>query len=138
MPARLLLEKFLAERKSLALVVDEFGGTSGLVSVEDLVEEIFGEIQDEYDTNEDWDERQLDENTWLLSARHEIESLNEKYGWNIPEGDYDTLGGLILSINGEIPDVNDVIERSPFIFTILSMNEARIDLVQVQILKEES
>ncbi|GAB3270317.1 hemolysin family protein [Larkinella harenae] len=133
MPARLLLEKFLAERKSLALVVDEFGGTSGLVSVEDLVEQIFGEIQDEYDTNEDWDERQLDENTWLLSARHEIENLNEKYGWNIPEGDYDTLGGLILSINGQIPNVNDVIELSPFTFTILSMNEARIDLVRVSI-----
>ncbi|GAB3936417.1 hemolysin family protein [Larkinella terrae] len=135
MPARLLLEKFLAERKSLALVVDEFGGTSGLVSVEDLVEQIFGEIQDEYDTNEDWDERQLDDTTWLLSARHEIENLNEKYGWNIPEGDYDTLGGLILSINGEIPDVNDVIELAPFTFTILSMNEARIDLVRVHVAK---
>jgi putative hemolysin len=137
MPARLLLEKFLAERKSLALVVDEFGGTSGLVSVEDLVEQIFGEIQDEYDTNEDWDERQLDDTTWLLSARHEIENLNEKYGWGIPEGDYDTLGGLILSINGEIPNVNDVIEMSPFTFTILSMTEARIDLVRVHIVQKE-
>lgn len=137
MPARLLLEKFLAERRSLALVVDEFGGTSGLVSVEDLVEQIFGEIQDEYDTNEDWDERQLDDNTWLLSARHEIENLNEKYGWGIPEGDYDTLGGLILSINGEIPNVNDVIEMPPFTFTILSMTEARIDLVRVQIVQKE-
>ena len=137
MPARLLLEKFLAERKSLALVVDEFGGTSGLVSVEDLVEQIFGEIQDEYDTNEDWDERQLDDNTWLLSARHEIENLNEKFTWAIPEGDYDTLGGLILSINGEIPNVNDVIEMSPFTFTILSMTEARIDLVRVQIVQKE-
>ncbi|MFD1143257.1 hemolysin family protein [Larkinella insperata] len=131
MPARLLLEKFLAERKSLALVVDEFGGTSGLVSVEDLVEQIFGEIQDEYDTNEDWDERQLDDHTWLLSARHEIESLNEKYGWDIPEGDYDTLGGLILAVNGEIPNVSDVIKMPPFTFTILSMNEARINLVKV-------
>ncbi|GAB3336225.1 hemolysin family protein [Larkinella ripae] len=137
MPARLLLEKFLAERKSLALVVDEFGGTSGLVSVEDLVEQIFGEIQDEYDTNEDWDERQLDETTWLLSARHEIEALNEKYGWTIPEGDYDTLGGLILAVNGEIPAVNDVIEMPPFTFTILSMNEARIDLVRVQKIQKE-
>jgi putative hemolysin len=138
MPARLLLEKFLAERKSLALVVDEFGGTSGLVSVEDLVEQIFGEIQDEYDTNEDWDERQLDDNTWLLSARHEIENLNERFGWNIPEGDYDTLGGLILSINGEIPEENDVIEMPPFTFTILSMSEARIDLVRVHITQKEA
>ncbi|WP_128545007.1 hemolysin family protein [Larkinella soli] len=133
MPARLLLEKFLAERKSLALVVDEFGGASGLVSVEDLVEQIFGEIQDEYDTNEDWTERALEENTWLLSARHEIEYLNETYGWKIPEGDYDTLGGLILSVNERIPEVNDVIEMPPFTFTVLSMNEARIDLVKVQV-----
>ncbi|WP_234733316.1 hemolysin family protein [Tellurirhabdus bombi] len=131
MPARDLLEKFQKERRNIALVVDEFGGTAGLVTVEDLVEQIFGEIQDEYDTNEDWDEKQLDANTWLLSARNEIEYLNEKYNWQIPEGDYDTLGGLLLSINGNLPDVDDVIELSPFTFIIESMNEARIDLVRV-------
>lgn len=133
MPAQDLLLRFLSERKSLALVVDEFGGTAGIVSVEDMVEQIFGEIQDEYDTNEDWVERQLDEQTWLLSARHEIDDLNEKYGWNIPEGDYDTLGGLILSTNEDLPQVGEVIELPPFTFTIVSMNGTRIDTVKVRL-----
>ncbi len=138
MPAQDLLLRFLSERKSLALVVDEFGGTAGIVSVEDMVEQIFGEIQDEYDTNEDWVEQQLDETTWLLSARHEIDDLNKTYGWSIPEGDqlsarYDTLGGLILATNEDIPDVGDVIEFPPFTFTIVSMDGSRIDTVKVQL-----
>ncbi|MGF7217762.1 CBS domain containing-hemolysin-like protein [Spirosoma lacussanchae] len=133
MPAQDLLLRFLSERKSLALVVDEFGGTAGIVSVEDMVEQIFGEIQDEYDTNEDWTERQLDETTWLLSARHEIDDLNEKYGWSIPEGDYDTLGGLILATNEDLPHVGDVIRYAPFSFTIISMDGTRIDTVKVQL-----
>jgi CBS domain containing-hemolysin-like protein len=141
MPAQDLLLRFLSERKSLALVVDEFGGTAGIVSVEDMVEQIFGEIQDEFDTNEDWVERQLDEHNWLLSARHEIDDLNEKYGWNIPEGDrtaarYDTLGGLIVAVNEDIPQEGDVIEFAPFTFTIISMDGTRIDTVKVRLNKE--
>jgi putative hemolysin len=144
MPAQDLLLRFLSERKSLALVVDEFGGTAGIVSVEDMVEQIFGEIQDEYDTNEDWVERQLDDNNWLLSARHEIADLNEKYGWSMPEGDrmstsaarYDTLGGLILATNEDIPQAGEVIEFSPFTFTIMSMDGTRIDTVKVRLNKE--
>ena len=133
MPAQDLLLRFLSERKSLALVVDEFGGTAGIVSVEDMVEQIFGEIQDEYDTNEDWVEQQLDETTWLLSARHEIDDLNITYGWSIPEGDYDTLGGLILETHGDVPQVGEVIEMSPFTFTIVSMDGTRIDTVKVHL-----
>ncbi|GAB3495775.1 hemolysin family protein [Spirosoma knui] len=136
MPAQDLLLRFLTERKSLALVVDEFGGTAGIVSVEDMVEQIFGEIQDEYDTNEDWVERQLDDTNWLLSARHEIDDLNEKYGWSIPEGDYDTLGGLILATNEDLPKVGDVIDYAPFSFTIVSMDGTRIDTVKVRLNKE--
>ncbi|GAB2592499.1 hemolysin family protein [Spirosoma areae] len=136
MPAQDLLLRFLSERKSLALVVDEFGGTAGIVSVEDMVEQIFGEIQDEYDTSEDWVEQQLDENTWLLSARHEIEDLNKLYGWNLPEGSYDTLGGLILSTHEDVPQVDDVIEFAPFTFTIISMDGTRIDTVKVHLTKE--
>lgn len=141
MPAQDLLLRFLSERKSLALVVDEFGGTAGIVSVEDMVEQIFGEIQDEYDTNEDWVERQLDSRTWLLSARHEIDDLNEKFGWNIPSGDrtaarYDTLGGLILAENEDIPQVGEVIQLPPFTFTIESMDGTRIDTVKVHVGEE--
>lgn len=133
MPAQDLLLRFLSERKSLALVVDEFGGTAGIVSVEDMVEQIFGEIQDEYDTNEDWVERQIDETNWILSARHEIDDLNEKYDWAIPPGDYDTLGGLILATNEDVPQAGDVIEYAPFTFTIVSMDGTRIDTVKVHL-----
>ena len=141
MPAQDLLLRFLSERKSLALVVDEFGGTAGIVSVEDMVEQIFGEIQDEFDTNEDWVERQLDDTNWLLSARHEIDDLNEKYGWSIPEGDrtsvrYDTLGGLIVATNEDIPQVGEIIEFAPFTFTIMSMDGTRIDTVKVKLNRE--
>ncbi|WP_019987766.1 hemolysin family protein [Rudanella lutea] len=141
MPAQDLLLRFTSERKSLALVVDEFGGTAGLITIEDIVEQIFGEIQDEFDTNEDWTERQIDENTYLLSARHEIAYLNEQYGWDIPEGDqpsarYDTLGGLILALNEDLPSVGERIEMSPFIFTVESMDGTRIDTVRVEVREE--
>lgn len=131
-PANELMIQFITEHKSLALVVDEFGGTAGIVSMEDIIEEIFGDIQDEHDV-EDWVETQLDENNFLISARHEIDYLNEKFNWVIPSGDYDTLGGYILSITGEIPSTGNVITSSPFIFTVMSMRENRIDNVKVTI-----
>eukprot|EP01137_Pigoraptor_chileana_P012855 Opistho-2@65679 len=99
MPAKDLLFRFSKEHKSLALVVDEFGSTAGLVSMEDVMEQIFGEIEDEYDDNENLTEKRLEDKTYLLSARLEIDYLNDKYDWNLPEGDYDTLGGMIISIN---------------------------------------
>ncbi|MFP4089506.1 MAG: hemolysin family protein [Cyclobacteriaceae bacterium] len=131
-PANELMIQFITEHKSLALVVDEFGGTAGIVSMEDIIEEIFGDIQDEHDV-EDWVEMQIDSHNFLISARHEIDYLNEKFNWVIPSGDYDTLGGYILSITGEIPSTGNVINVHPFTFTIMSMRENRIDNVKVTV-----
>ncbi len=133
MPANDLMIKFSKERKSLALVVDEFGSTSGLVSMEDVMEQIFGEIQDEYDDSEDWIEKQIDDHTFVLSGRHEIDYLNEKYEWNLPEGDYETLGGMLISLYEDIPQENELITLAPFQFQILTTTDARIDTVKVMI-----
>jgi CBS domain containing-hemolysin-like protein len=136
MPAKDLMLRFSKERKSLALIVDEFGSTSGLVSMEDVMEQIFGDIEDEYDDNEDLIEKRLEDKVYLLSARLEIDYLNEKYEWNLPEGDYDTLGGMIISINEDIPEVNETIIAHPFNFQIISMMDARIDTVKLTIIGE--
>ena len=131
MPANDLMLKFSKERKSLAIVVDEFGSTSGLVSMEDVMEQIFGEIQDEFDDTEDWIEKRLDEHTFILSGRHEIDYLNEKYNWNLPEGDYETLGGMLIHLYEDIPAVNEVITLSAFQFQIMTVTDARIDTIKV-------
>jgi CBS domain containing-hemolysin-like protein len=136
MPASDLMLRFLEERRSLALVVDEFGGTSGLVSVEDVVEQIFGEIQDEYDSTEDWTERQIDEHTYMFSARQEVDYLNEKYDWQLPEGDYDTLAGMLIHVHGDLPDVNDIIDMPPYSFQVVSMQDTRIELVKLTITQD--
>ncbi len=102
-----LLKLMTKKKKSVAIVLDEYGGTSGLITLEDIIEEIFGEIEDEHDKNELF-EKQLDERTFILSGRHEIEDLNKKYNLDIPEEEtYETLGGYILSKIGEIPEENE-------------------------------
>jgi len=128
--AKELMVRFINEHKSLAAVVDEFGGTSGIVSMEDVIEEIFGEIEDEHDEDTEI-ELQLDPNTWLLSARLEIDYLNEAYGWNLPTGDYDTLSGLILSYTEDLPKSGQTILIPPFTFIIQATEENRINTVRV-------
>ena len=127
-----LLVQFISERKSLALVVDEFGGTGGIVSMEDVIEQIFGEIEDEYDSD-DLLEQRISEQEYLLSARHEIDYLNEKYHLRLPLGDYETLSGLILSMTEEIPGKGDNITIREFTFTIMTKLDHRIDTVKLKI-----
>jgi CBS domain containing-hemolysin-like protein len=125
--------RLINERKSLAVVVDEFGGTSGLISMEDVIEEIFGEIEDEHD-EDDLVEQQIDDKTYLLSARLEIDYLNEAYGWDLPTGDYETLGGLMLEHVSNIPKRGEIIELPGFSFAIESTEEMRINTIRVTIM----
>ncbi len=127
-----LLIQFIQERKSLALVVDEFGGTSGIVSMEDIIEEIFGEIEDEYDSD-DLIEQKISEQEYLLSARHEIDSLNDKYDWELPIGDFETLSGLILSLTENLPKKGESITFESYTFTVITKQEHRIETVRVKI-----
>jgi CBS domain containing-hemolysin-like protein len=136
MLANELMLDFINEHKSMALVVDEFGGTSGIVTIEDLIEEIFGEIHDEYDTEND-SVQKIDEDNFILNARLEIDYLNDIYKWEIPDGDYDTLGGYIISITENIPQIEEIVETPKFIFTIISMQDARIDKVKLTIRQAE-
>ncbi|MDH5598704.1 MAG: hemolysin family protein [Cyclobacteriaceae bacterium] len=132
MMANELMVQFISERKSIALVVDEYGGTSGVVSMEDIMEEIFGEIQDEHD-EEELTEYKLDDNNYILNARLEVDYLNDKYGWTLPEGEYETLGGLVYAIAEDIPKPNDTIEFNPYRITINTMYDTRIGNVTLTI-----
>jgi len=131
-----LMIRFINERKSLAVVVDEFGGTSGMVSMEDVIEEIFGEIEDEHDEEDQLIEQELGENTYLLSARLEIDYLNETYHWDLPTGEYETLGGLILSYTEDFPKQGQTILLPPFTFIIQTTGDNRIDSVMVKVENE--
>jgi len=125
-----LMVQLIKERKSMAVVLDEFGGTSGIVSMEDLIEEIFGEIEDEHD-NDDLIEQKIDEHTFLLSARLEVDYLNDHFGLNLPIGEYETLGGLILAYTEDFPKSGETIVISPFTFVIQKTEKKRIDTVKL-------
>jgi len=118
-PANRLLSRFIQSRQGIAVVVDEFGGTSGIVSMEDVMEEIFGEIEDEYD-EEETIEQQLGEHEYLFSTRLEIDYLNGEYDLNLPESeDYETLAGFILHHHESIPARGEEINIDPYRFTIV-------------------
>lgn len=130
-----LINQFTRERKSIAWVVDEFGGTSGIVTMEDLLEEIFGEIQDEYDT-EEFVEKQLAENEFIFSGRLELDYLNEKYNLEFKEeSDAETLSGYIVEHHETIPVAKDRIIIDDYEFDILSVSETRIETVKMKVLR---
>ena len=128
-----LLNQFIESNKGVALVVDEFGGTSGMLTIEDVTEEIVGEIVDEHDVEEITDKK-LAKNKYLLFALLDIELVNKKYNLTLPESDeYETIAGLILHHLEEIPQKNDVIELEEFQFTIIKVNESAIQEVQLNV-----
>nr|WP_041632783.1 hemolysin family protein [Maribacter sp. HTCC2170] len=121
------------KRKSIAVVLDEYGGTSGIMTVEDIVEELFGEIEDEHDSTDLYEE-QLDAGTYKFSARLEVDYVNENYKLELPENDeYETLGGLIVNDTSEIPEQGSEIKIDNFVFTVLEVSNTKIDLVQLQV-----
>ncbi|MFO7862567.1 MAG: hemolysin family protein [Salinivirgaceae bacterium] len=136
MSANKLLAMFTSQGKSIALVVDEFGGTAGIVTLEDIIEEIFGEIEDEHDKVE-LVEKQIEDNVFILSGRHEIDYLNEKFGFHFPdEEDFETLAGLILYYNEDIPTINQVIAVENYRFQILKATGSRIEEVKLWFLPQ--
>ena len=132
MPASEILKQFINQRRSMAVVVDEFGGTSGVITTEDIIEEIFGEIEDEHDV-EELIELQVDDDTFLFSAKTEIDYINDKYKLNLPESEeYETLGGLIFYKHESIPEKDEIITISNYRFKIEEVSNNKIELIRVQ------
>lgn len=128
-----ILNALIKKRKSIAVVLDEYGGTSGIMTVEDIVEELFGEIHDEHDTVILIEEK-VDENNYTFSARLEVDYINETYKLNLPEGEnYETLGGMIVDFTEEIPQQNEMVMMEKFQFKILEVSNTKIDLVSLKI-----
>ena len=133
MSAHKLMSIFMQEKKSIAVVVDEFGGTSGIVSLEDLVEEIFGDIEDEHD-NTSYICKQVGENEYLLSGRMEIEKVNETLDLDLPESDdYLTVAGLILDVYQSFPKLHDVVTVGKYEFKMIKMTATKIEIVRLKV-----
>ena len=133
MTARKLMQTFLQKKKSLAVVIDEFGGTSGIVSLEDIVEEIFGEIEDDHDSS-NYIAKQLPDGEYMLSARLEIDKINEMFNLELPESEeYMTLGGLILHYYQSFPKLNEVVTIGRFEFKIIKNTMTKIELVRLKV-----
>jgi CBS domain containing-hemolysin-like protein len=133
MAAQKLMKLFMQQKKSIAIVVDEFGGTAGVITLEDIIEEIFGEIEDEHDLKEYVAEK-TGENEYLFSGRLEVEQANERFGLNLPESDdYETLAGLILHKHQHFPKLNEVIRFENFSIKCIKVTNNRIELVRLSI-----
>ena len=131
-----ILNTLIKKRKSVAVVIDEYGGTSGMITVEDIVEELFGEIEDEHDSQEFLEEK-ISESKFNFSARLEIDYLNEEYDLNIPKSEaYETLGGYIIEHTENIPSEKELIDIEDFEFRILKMSGAKIDEVSLKIINQ--
>ena len=136
MAASKMMQTFLQKQRTIAVVVDEFGGTSGLVTLEDIVEEIFGDIEDEHDSN-NYVARQLSDNEYLLSARLEISKINDLFQLDLPESDdYMTLGGLILNTYQSLPKLNEVVSSPPYEFKIVKNTMTKIELVRLTVTRQ--
>lgn len=136
MAANRLMKVLMQEKKSLAVVVDEFGGTAGIVTLEDLVEEIFGEIEDEHDLRSHV-AKKVGENEYLLSGRLEIDTLNEKFGLELPESDdYVTIAGFILHFYQNFPKLNESIVIGKYTFKIVKVTATKIELVRMKVAEE--
>lgn len=132
-----ILNAMTKKRKSMAVVLDEYGGTAGIMTVEDIIEELFGEIEDEHDST-DLIETQIDATTFRFSARLEVDYLNEQYKLDLPESEeYETLGGLIVNETGEIPETGDEIRLEGFIFRVEEVSNTKIDLVTLEVLETD-
>ena len=136
MSASKLLSKFIQHRMSIAIVVDEFGGTSGMVTSEDILEEIFGEIEDEHDTT-DLITKQVGPGEFIFSGRLELDELNETFNLEFPENEnFETLAGFILFNYESIPKINTIITIEPYRFKILKATNTKIELVHLKLLDE--
>jgi CBS domain containing-hemolysin-like protein len=129
-----LMNLLMKDRKSIAWVVDEFGGTAGIVTLEDVLEEIFGEIKDEHDAIEELVEKQLSEEDFIFSGRIEIDYINEKYGLNIPHGEYETLAGYIVAHHENIPEQDEKLNIDNFEIDILMVSNTTIETVKIKVL----
>lgn len=135
MSATDLMNKFSRERKTIAWVIDEFGGTSGIVTMEDLLEEIFGDIHDEYDMPEEFVDKQISENEFIFSGRLELDHLVKKYDLEFPEDASVSLSGFIIQVNEGIPRQKDIVMTGNYEFTILNVSDTRIETVKLKVLK---